>query len=341
MSDPELVLVAGVGRSGTSLMTGILGGLGYHVPQPEVDADDTNPRGFSEPRWVVDFHHRLLRERRVTVNDARPAAFAETATATDDAAARSELRAWLKEQLETSPRVVVKDPRTTWFLPLWMRCSEELGVPTSFVTMLRHPAEIIASARKSYGTKQTAASRAGSWINVTLATERQTRGARRAFVRYEDLLADWDREIRRMGAALDVSALAGLDRADHPAVDAFVDPSLHRNRVGWEEFDVPDHVRDLAEDVWSGIQRLVEPGAEVEGRLDDAAAAYQRLYAEAEAIAWSSVAAAGKSGRRAAPARAVAAAAPAPGPAPSLRVRLARRIPVRYRRSVRRALGRS
>ena len=81
MSVPDerrLVLVVGVGRSGTSLLSGILGQLGFHIPQPEVNADDTNPRGFGEPRWVVDFHTRLLKARRVTVNDARPAAWEVT-----------------------------------------------------------------------------------------------------------------------------------------------------------------------------------------------------------------------------------------------------------------------
>ena len=42
--------------------------------------------------------------------------------------------------------------------------------------MLRHPAEIIASAKKSYGDWQTDASRARAWLNVILETERVTRG---------------------------------------------------------------------------------------------------------------------------------------------------------------------
>ena len=46
MSDRQLLLVVGIGRSGTSLFTGIVGQLGLHVPQPEVRADDTNPRGL-------------------------------------------------------------------------------------------------------------------------------------------------------------------------------------------------------------------------------------------------------------------------------------------------------
>src|SRR5215212_2758263 len=183
MSDARrLVLVVGVGRSGTSLLTGVLGQLGFHIPQPEVQADDTNPRGFGEPRWVVDFHSRLLADRKVTVNDSRPAAWAQIAEAA--APAHGELREWLGGQLEQADDIVVKDPRTVWFLDLWTRCAADLGARTSFVTMLRHPAEIVASARKSYGPGLTEAGRAAAWINVTLQTERATRDAQRAFVRY-------------------------------------------------------------------------------------------------------------------------------------------------------------
>ena len=60
----KVVLVAGSGRSGTSLMAGILKHMGMHVPEPEVVADTTNPRGFGEPRWVVDFHETLLKRTR-------------------------------------------------------------------------------------------------------------------------------------------------------------------------------------------------------------------------------------------------------------------------------------
>ena len=60
----SLILVAGSGRSGTSLFTGIVQRLGYAVPQPEVPADDTNPRGFGESQWVVDFHTQAAPARR-------------------------------------------------------------------------------------------------------------------------------------------------------------------------------------------------------------------------------------------------------------------------------------
>lgn len=325
----RLVLVVGVGRSGTSLLTGMLGQLGFAIPQPEVQADDTNPRGFGEPQWVVDFHHRLLRRRRVTVNDSRPAAWESTGAAADEPAVRDELRVWLERQLAGAAAVVVKDPRTVWFLPLWTRCAAELGVETSFVTMLRHPAEIVASAVKSYGTWQTEASRAAAWLNVTLETERLTRGAPRAFVRYEDLLADWVGELRRVGELTGSERLAAVGR--EPDVDRFVDPTLHRNRVTWDDLAVPPRVRDLAEEVWDHVCALARPGGdgdETRQALDERGERYRLLYAEAEAIAQSSITAAkGRrgGGRPAAPA--------------SLRVRLARRVPVSYRRRLRRAVS--
>jgi hypothetical protein len=334
----RLVLVVGVGRSGTSLLTGILGQLGFHVPQPEVKADDTNPRGFSEPRWAVDFHTRLLRQRRVTVNDARPAAWDKTATAVEDPAVYGELREWLGGQMAEADAVVVKDPRTGWFLPVWTRASGEMGVDARFITMLRHPAEILASAAKSYGDWQSPASRAAAWINITLETERATRGGRRAFVRYEDVLQDWPREVGRVAELLDLPALTGGDlRERFPAVDRFVDPTLHRNRVGWEELDVPAPVRDLAEQVWQELQPLADPGgdtADVHRTLDASRAAYARLYGEAEAIAQSSITAA-KPRKKPKP----AGQAESSGSAP-LRVRLARRVPARYRERIKRA-GRS
>jgi hypothetical protein len=336
--DRRLVLVVGVGRSGTSLLTGILGQLGFHIPQPEVKANDTNPRGFGEPRWVVDFHSRLLVEHGAMVNDARPAAWARTSAGGGDAATVAELRQWLEGEFANADAVVVKDPRTAWFLPLWSRCAADLGVRASYVSMLRHPPEILASARKSYGERLTMPGRAAAWLNVTLETERATRGGTRAYVRYEDLLVDWRKELTRVGAALELSLLSPMDPDRATAVDGFVDPALHRNRVGWDEFDLPPYLEEMAEAVWNALQPLADPGgddATLHATLDDWRPAYAKLYDGAEAIAESSVRAVRRPRRRASP-----KPRRTPDVPPSLRVRLTRRVPARYRRRLRRAVGR-
>ena len=330
MSKPTLILVVGVGRSGTSLFAGICGQLGFHIPQPEVAADDTNPKGFGEPKWVVDFHTAIMRRKRVTVFDARPQAWEQTAAAAAEAEVQGRLRDWLQGEVDhATDVVVVKDPRIGWFLPLWNQAAAAVEVPTAFVTMLRHPAQILTSAKKSYGTWQTDASRAAAWINVMLETERATRGTRRAFVPYADLLGDWAAELRRAGALLDVPRLAEVERAAHPDVDAFVDPSLFRNRTGWEGLDVPDHVRRLAEEVWEQLTLLGAAASDDEAArhsaLDRARARYDELYAEAEAISHSSVIAVR-------PRKKAGAAKAAP---PTLRGRVARRLPAGVRRALR------
>jgi hypothetical protein len=333
--DRRLVLVVGVGRSGTSLLTGILGQLGFHIPQPEVTPDDTNPRGFGEPRWVVDFHTRLLRQRRVTVNDSRPAGWELTRSAADDPVVVGEARGWLDSQLRQGDAVVIKDPRTSWFLPLWVRCATDLGVPTSYATMLRHPAEILVSATRSYGEWQSQASRAAAWMNMSLETERFTRGGRRVFVRHEDLLADWRAQVSRVGSTLDLPLLAGgVDGARAERVDAFVDPGLHRHRVGWGDVDVPGALEQLGEEAWQRLQELA--GAEgdrpeVHERLDAIHERFRTLHDDAEAIAQSTVTAARREGRAQGARRARGE--------PTLRARLVRRIPAHHRRMLRRALG--
>jgi hypothetical protein len=282
----QLILVVGVGRSGTSLFAGIMGQLGHRIPQPEVKADDTNPKGFGEPKWVVDFHSRIMRRKRVTVFDARPKAWELTREASADAEVQSELRAWLQGEVDGADEVVVvKDPRVSWFLPLWRDAAKAVGAEPSFVTMLRHPAQILTSAKKSYGTWQTDASRAAAWVNVMLETERLTRGERRAFIPYALLLQDWSLQLKQAGERLGVAPLAQLDRAQHPGVDEFVDPTLFRNRTGWEGLDVPQRVIDLAERVWDALQDA-DANAAV---LDAARAEYDALYGEAEAISHSSV----------------------------------------------------
>jgi len=123
----RLILVAGSGRSGTSLLSGILKAFGAHIPQPEVTPDDSNPVGFGEPQWVVDFHARLLKSAGVFASDARPSAWAKTAEIGRDPDVQTELEAWVRREFKHGDHVVVKDPRLLWFIPLWTRAGETLS----------------------------------------------------------------------------------------------------------------------------------------------------------------------------------------------------------------------
>jgi hypothetical protein len=327
----SLVLVAGSGRSGTSLFSGILKRLGYHVPQPEVPADETNPRGFAESQWVVDFHTRLLKRAGVQVADARPAAWARTADLCLDEEVRRELRTWLKHELRDNDDLVVKDPRLSWFLPLWRATAQAAGAEPRFVTMLRHPAAVVDSKQRWYGGWQGDVGRTAGWVNQTLFTERATRDAPRAFVRYDDLLEDWTQAVGRVGEQLDLEPVRSAPATALRGVHEFVDRALSRSRADWGELRIPVPLRAHADEVWELVGRLADgDGAAVE-RLDAVRAAYIGLYEEAEAIAQSSIVA----GRRAPSNR-----RPVPPLITRIPKRYRRKVPLRVRQQIVRALAR-
>jgi len=71
---PRFVLVTGTGRSGTSTVAGSLNLLGLHLPRPVLRTNDSNPRGFYESKWAIDFHRTIMGRAGIDTFDARPQA---------------------------------------------------------------------------------------------------------------------------------------------------------------------------------------------------------------------------------------------------------------------------
>ena len=288
----SLLLVTGAGRSGTSTVAGALHHLGVHVPGPYLEANPSNPRGFYESRWSVEFHNQLLKRANVNITDGRPEAL-QLVRRTADEAAEARLVEWLTEVSAGQPTTLVKDPRTSWTLDLWGRAAQRVGLRLTFQVMLRHPAEVLGSRSTHYFARNEWMGEAGfatknlaGWVNALLNTEGQTRGGARAFVRYDDLLADWRTTLGRANADLDL----GLEIPErrHP-VDEFIDPALSRHPLTWAEHEVPAELRDLAETVWKAAERLADAHGHddtaVEG-LDGARARYAELYLAARRLAF-------------------------------------------------------
>jgi hypothetical protein len=301
---PRLVVVVGSGRSGTSTLAGALKYLGMHVPQPEWPANRSNPRGFHEPKWVVQFQRRMLNRANIALDDARPAAFDLAAQAAGRPRPQRDLAEWLKEHALLTDTNLVKDPRNSYFVPMWRESVTQAGGVPSFLTMLRHPAEVVGSKSKYYGERFGAASRTANWLNIALHTEAATRDSTRTFVRYSDLLQDWRSEVERIDRGLGLSVLERAGAEQQAEVDGFIDPGLRRVQATWDDLGVPPRLRDMAEDVWEQLGRLAVSGdahdADAETALDSARRDYCELYAEAEATVESTVHAAREEGRRAA-----------------------------------------
>ncbi|MCY7395637.1 MAG: sulfotransferase family protein [Nocardioides sp.] len=365
----RVVFVVGSGRSGTSTMAVALRTLGLHVPQPEVPADDTNPKGFGEPQWAVDLHTELLRRANVQVSDARPSAWFDAGRLNTDDEVRERLATWLEHQFgQVTPlkgqsrahgqELVVKDPRMAWFLGLWRSAAQRAQAVPAYVTMLRPVTEVVGSKQRYYAgrtgpTHADEVARTAAWVNMMLHTERSTRDQQRAFVRYADLLSDWTVPIHDLGRRFELATLRDATTNDVRAVHSFIDPGLRRVQLSWDDVDVPPALRVIAEETWEALDSLADEGgdsgseaASAHATLDQLRTAYGDLYEDAEAMAQSTALAQRRAGR--AEGRAEGRAHQAPGSSGSSGSSVADRVPhgVRamvppgVRQGLRRALGR-
>jgi len=289
----KLVIVTGSGRSGTSSVAGTLKRLGFHIPQPEVKADASNPLGYYEPSWVARFHAKWLKSLPVRDVDTRPTA-GEIAMADLDPEREERLRDWLAEELSARPDgdvVVIKETRAYWVYPLWQRVAAATGADLVSLTMLRHPTQVVRSrdtkhlaGRGDEVRLQRETANVAAWMNSVFITERATRDNPRAFVPYYDLIGDWRAAMTR--ACGQIGVPLGDLAAPHE-VDDFVTPSLNRSVDSWDGLRVPDQLRDLAERTWAAANTLVEEpyDAQAMAELPQLQATYSDLYAVSAAIA--------------------------------------------------------
>lgn len=298
MSSRRVVLVVGSERSGSSALAGGLQALGMHVPPPEKPADDRGQRGSGESQWVVDLHTELLERANVGPADARPSAWFETGKINANGIPRTRVTDWLSRQFaplpdqEDEPELVLKDPRMAWFLGLWKAAAMRCDATPAHLTTLRHVTEVV-------GGRDRQPARTAAWVNLMLHTERATRGSLRAFVRYDDLLADWTVPLFRVGNEFGLRAVTEASANSMRKVHQFLDPDLHRARHTWADVAVPPRLREIAEESWQALSGLADPGGDTTDRhagLDQLREAYVELYDEAEGIAASTADAARREG---------------------------------------------
>ncbi len=234
------------------------------MPQPEVEASETNPRGFYEPQWVIDFHKRHLKELALFNIDSRPAAVDLVAdyVASGDAdrrAARVALRPARSPSAATRSSSRTRTPSGS---PRSGRqVSAELGADLRWLTALRHPAEVVGSRDIAYLSSQSddlrltkETSNVAGWVHAALLTEQAGRGHKRSFVRYADLLADWRAALapvqQQLELDFDTDLAAPASERAHHAVDDFIEPSMRKSQLTWDDVRTPDWLREMAEEVW-------------------------------------------------------------------------------------------
>ncbi len=219
------LIVLGMHRGGTSALAGVLSRLGVDLGTHLLPATPFNAAGYFEDVDVVGLHDRVLWALGRTWHDVRPL----PDSCWDDPLVephRARLRELLSERFGASPLWGVKDPRQSRLLGLWLPVLAALDVEPAFVLIARDPREVTASlaAREGFPEWKSQV----LYLDHLLAAERDSRGFRRTFLTFEQLLGSPEETVRRLAGELDLG-VAAIDGPLLGQVREFLEPSLRHH----------------------------------------------------------------------------------------------------------------
>ncbi len=270
------VCVLGFGRSGASLTVRLLHLLGVEIGPPEDhlapdEADD--PRGYWEPRWMVELNDEILDKLGTVWWRPLPAASGWERSPDFDEL-RERARGLLKEKFGAAPLWGWKDPRTTLTLPFW----KELVPDAKYVICLRNPADAISSIQRRPDPELSLGAWGELWLEYTARALRETRGRPRTLVFYEDFFRDAQGQLAAM------ASLLGLQPPDqkglHQRLLEEIEPDLWHHATPPRELAATWGVPPAARTVFLALRAAEDARRAASARHQQVPEAIERVAAE-------------------------------------------------------------
>ena len=228
------VLVAGMHRSGTSLLTQVLVSLGCAAPKTLMEADEHNASGYWESTRIRELNDALLKSAGSSWDDWEPLN-PEWLASPAAAEFGDRAQALLRDEYGAKRLFALKDPRICRLLPFWCDAIRQFGAEPRIAISLRNPFEVAASLAERDAIPASIGMLL--WLRHVLDAEAESRSASRAFAGYDDLLANWEAVVGRMGGELGI-AWPRRSTAAAVEIEERVAPSL-RHHVKGNALDDP------------------------------------------------------------------------------------------------------
>ena len=269
----EAILVLGMHRSGTSAVARVLNLLGGAISEDLLPADAYNETGYWESEELMRVHQEIFLSYGHDWHHAHslPPGWW---LANGHQRYRDEILGILERDFGDIQLFVVKDPRVSLLVPLWLEVLERFDAKPRFVLALRSPLEVAASLGRAHGLS---ASRSHLlWLRYVLEGERWSRGFPRAIVIYDRLLEDWRSLMPATFEALRVDWPNSFEQRAM-AVDEFLSPAHRHHSASSEDLDARADVPVWVKTTYRAMQGLVE------GRTKESLAALDAVHQQLEA----------------------------------------------------------
>lgn len=221
----DLILIIGVGRSGSSALTRVLSLSGCTLPETVSGATQTNPKGNWEPVEIWKLNHEFMLRHDSEYTD--PTLRLQEVVRDEPEAQRyiGRIRSFLA-RCPRGPALLIKQPDITEVLELWLEAARLEDFSVKIIIPVRSPREVyasIAAASDAPGETVSVELSNAFWLKRNLLAERHSRDLPRVVVEYSNFMNDWRHELARIATSLSIAL-----EPDETAVDGFLSRDLHR-----------------------------------------------------------------------------------------------------------------
>lgn len=233
----QLLLVLGMGRSGTSAMTRILSLCGAGLSEQLLGANPSNPRGHWESQEALDLNRSFLSRFSSGWHDP---SFRLQLDPVVQQSARHEyelaIGGFLQGAFRTTDIVVVKDPRISGLAPSWLRAATQLECETKIIHMFRRLEGVALSLAKR--DKITRDYAKALWLKYHLQCERDCRNQNRVFVEFPNFFLNWQEIVSRIFRELQIDLRVTPDATI--SINEFIDTARAPEPVPVEQSGFTD-----------------------------------------------------------------------------------------------------
>lgn len=243
------IVVLGMHRSGTSLVTELIAAMGSHAGEAHehTPADMFNPTGYWEHREVVAIDNAMLEALSATWSDNLGDIDISRLSSTQRAEFSERARK-VVESLQGHGSYLIKDPRMSLLFPLWR---DVFGKPVCVIAW-RDPLAVAQSLHTR--NRQPLLVSLAAWDHYNRALLRDTEGLPRVLVSYDDLLADPAGTVHALQDALRGFGISDLVALSDERIRQIVNADFNRSgrKARRDETLLDPDQRQLVADLRSG-----------------------------------------------------------------------------------------
>lgn len=222
-------IILGMHRSGTSVLTRIVNLLGATVGDNLMQGNQANPKGYWEHLDIVNIHNVLLAKLGLNWDSISPLPL-DWQERDDILLLKQQLKDIVVRDFNGQHIWCLKDPRMCRLLPLWLKIFQELEVVPYFIIAVRNPQEVASSLEVR---NQISMSHSYLlWFRYVLESEYNSRGYKRIFINFDDLIDECDVCLKRIAAFMKVD----LSTPCKKKINLFVSDKLKHHIVSETSF---------------------------------------------------------------------------------------------------------